>query len=94
MEVKKNRFLGEVLGSTLVNRAEIFDRSVERGYREILGHCYGIPKQLIEVRNQFLSRLPEDFLKWTRDRQVEFIADKAYDEGVRVAAEQAHPMAA
>lgn len=89
MCVIKNRFLGEIIGSRLTNFDYIYDRSVERGYRSVRGHGYGIPEEAIGIRDRFLARLPGDFLKWTRQKQVEHIAGHGYDLGVKLATHQA-----
>lgn len=86
MSFKKNRFLGEILGSHLIDPEEIFNRSLERGFREVRGHCFGIPEcEALERREKFLSSLPGDFRKWTRERQVEFIAGYGFDQGQALA---------
>jgi hypothetical protein len=82
MNIEKNRFLGEIFGSRLMHPEDIYNRSLERGFREVRGHCFGIPEtQAIETRERFLSSLPADFRKWTREKQIEHIASYAYDQG-------------
>lgn len=86
MSFKKNRFLGEILGSRLIDPEDIYNRSVERGFRDVRGHCFGIPEvEALGKREEFLSTLPEDFRKWTRKRQIELIADFGYDQGQALA---------
>lgn len=86
MNHERNRFIGEILGSRLTENGEIFDRSLERGYRTVHGNCYGIPEEEATARRHaFLNSLPADFLKWERQRRIEKIAGAAYDIGCELA---------
>jgi hypothetical protein len=86
MDHRKRQFIAEILSSRMERDEEVFDRALERGYREVHGNCYGIPEnEALDLRKKCLNALPGDFRKWARHYRIERIAGAGYDAGLGLA---------